>query len=141
MRAGYAKEVYLITNGEFLSLYQTNNIAKAIRKVHDQGAECACAGIIDNMRGIPNEDKIVEKFASKLGVPVIAHIPRSKLVLEAESHGKTVIELFPDSEMAETYRRLSVKIKDNSEIYVPNPLKMTEEITNIVEEYTIIEAV
>lgn len=41
------------------------------------GVGCAGAGIINNMRGVKNEEKIVEAVAEKMGLPVIMHIPRS----------------------------------------------------------------
>lgn len=68
MRAGYAREVYIVTCGEVLTLMQINNIAKSIKKIHDRDIDCACAGLINNMRGVKNEEKIVEAVAAKMGL-------------------------------------------------------------------------
>lgn len=134
MRAGYAREVYIVTCGEPLTLLQVNNIAASVRRLHEQGADCAVAGLINNMRGIENEERIVEEVAERMGVPVIAHIPRSPLVQEAEMEAKTVVEAFPDSEQAEVYRTLARRVLDNRATCLPNPIGF-EEIRPIVSRY------
>lgn len=125
MRGGYAKEVYIVTCGEILTLLQMNNICMAIRKLHDDGVETAIAGLINNMRGIRNEEKIVEEIAEIMGLPVIHHIPRSRTVQEAELSAKTVIEAFPDSDQAKEYRTLAKKILYNDKVYIPNPIDLS----------------
>lgn len=94
-----------------------------------------CAGIIDNMRGVPNEKAIVEDFGKLVGVPVIHHIPRDKIVQRAEFMGKTVMEAFPESDQAEEYRQLARKVLANPERCVPNPTTMAE-IKRIVQTRT-----
>jgi nitrogenase iron protein NifH len=126
MRSGYAREIYLVTCGEALTLFQVNNIIKAAHKLAGMGADVGIAGIIDNMRGVSREREIVEKFASLVGIPIIEHIPRSKTVQDAEMQGKTVIEAFPESEQADVYRRLAKKILENRSVYIPNPITMDD---------------
>ncbi len=119
MRAGYAKEIYLVTCGETLTLYQVNNIGRAVVKLHDGGAEVGVAGLINNMRGVLHEQEIIEEFARELGLPVIYHIPRSKTVQKAEFQGKTTIEAYPESEQARVYRELAGKILANRKTHIP----------------------
>jgi len=126
MRAGYAREVYIVACGEVLTLIQINNIAKSIKKIHDRGIDCACAGIINNMRGVKNEEKIVEAVAEKMGLPVIMHVPRSQTVQDAEFYSRTVIDIFPDSDQAKVYQTLATKILHNKDVFVPNPLSLEE---------------
>ncbi|MBD3376286.1 AAA family ATPase, partial [candidate division KSB1 bacterium] len=134
MRAGYAKEVYIVACGEILTLLQINNIAKSIKKLHDRGMECGCAGIINNMRGIKNEEKIVNEIAEKMGLPVIMHIPRSQTVQDAEFYAQTVVQAYPESEQAQKYRKLAENILNNQDAFVPNPISL-EEIKPIVQKY------
>jgi nitrogenase iron protein NifH len=134
MRAGYAQEVYIITCGEMLTLLQINNIAKSIKKLAERGSECACAGLINNMRGLPNEENIVEEVAALMGLPVVAHIPRSTTVQDAELKAKTVVEAFPDSPQAQVYKYLAQKILNNDQTYIPKPLTM-EEIKSVISKY------
>ncbi|MFQ5872520.1 MAG: nitrogenase iron protein, partial [Dehalococcoidia bacterium] len=102
--------------------YQMVNIAISARKGYELEKNCAVAGLINNMRGVKNEEAIVEAAGELMGLPVIAHIPRSKTVQEAEMQGKTVIEAFPNSEQAEVYRSLARRVLDNREVYVPRPI-------------------
>lgn len=134
MRAGYAREVYIVTCGETLTLLQINNIARSIRNMHERGADCACAGLINNMRGIPNEDKIVEEVAALMGLPVVAHIPRSDTVQAAEFLAQTVIQACPNSAQAEVYRGLAERILSNDQVYIPQPISL-KEIKPIVQKY------
>ncbi|MDY6912117.1 MAG: ArsA-related P-loop ATPase [Chloroflexota bacterium] len=135
VREGFAREVYVVGCGEFLTLYMVNNILRALRIVHDSGAEVMAAGIIDNMRGVPNEAAIVDDFGKLVGVPVIHHVPRDKIVQQAEFQGKTVMEAFPESNQANEYRTLAKKVLENEGRYVPNPTTMAE-IKKIVKART-----
>jgi nitrogenase iron protein NifH len=135
MRSGYAREIYIIVNGEPLSLFITNNILKAVKSLSSQGYDVGVAGLISNQRGVPYEKEIVDAFARKIGVPVVEHVPRSSKVQEAESRGKTVIEAFPDSEQANVYKRLAKKVLENPYIYIPEPVSGMDDVLDIVRVY------
>jgi nitrogenase iron protein NifH len=135
VREGFAEEVYVVGCGEMLTLYMVNNIMRALRAVYDTGADVKVAGIIDNKRGVPNEEIIVEDYGKLVGAPVIHHIPRDKIVQAAEFEGKTVIEYAPESNQAKEYRTLAKKMLDNRDRYVPNPTTM-DEIKKIVRART-----
>lgn len=134
MRGGFAREIYLVTCGELLTLFQVNNIARAVAKLHGAGADVGIAGLINNMREVANEEAIVEAFAREIGVPVIQHVPRSRLVQQAENQGKTVIEAFPHSPQSDVYRELAVKILDNKSKFVPGTITMRQ-IKEIVHSF------
>jgi nitrogenase iron protein NifH len=133
IRSGYAKEMYVVICGEILTLYQSNNITRAVVRLHDAGVDVGVAGFIDNMRGVPYEKEIVEEFGRLVGIPIVAHIPRSKLVHDAEFEGKTVIERYPDSEQAQVYRDLAKKIIENTETYIPRITTMEDLERMIIE--------
>jgi nitrogenase iron protein NifH len=135
MRSGSAKEIYIVTCGEPLTLYITNEILKAVNRIINEGIDVGVAGLIDNQRNVPHEKEIVEEFAKKVGVPVMAHVPRSLKVQEAEAMGKTVLEAFPDSEQSEVYRGLAKKVLENSYTYTPSPLSGMDEIMDTVKMY------
>lgn len=122
IRHSYAEEVYIVTSGEYMSLYAANNIASSIKLFAGQGLNVRLAGIIGNLRNVSNEEKIIKTFARKLEIPVIQIIPRSDTVQLAELQGKTVIEAFPDSSQAGLYSELAGKILDNQEKFIPEPL-------------------
>ena len=121
LREDFADEVYIVTSGEYMSLYAANNICKGIQKLKSN-----FGGIIANCRGIDNELEIINAFAERIGSKVIGIIPRSKLVQQSEINAKTVIEQFPDSQQADLYRDLSRSIYENQEFVVPDPMEAEE---------------
>ncbi len=121
LREDFADEVYIVTSGEYMSLYAANNICKGIKKLKSN-----FGGIICNRRGIENELEIVNAFAERIGSKVIGVIPRSELVQQSEIEAKTVVEKFPDSKQAELYRELAQTIFENKDFDVPEPMDVDE---------------
>ncbi|MEY8355199.1 nitrogenase iron protein NifH [Lachnospiraceae bacterium 54-53] len=106
IRGGYADEVCIVTSGEMMSLYAASNIASAVKSFSGRGY-AALRGLILNGKNIEQEAELVEKAAVEIGTRVLYHVPRDPKVQLAENQGKTVIEAFPDSIMAEHYRALA----------------------------------
>ncbi|AWX33434.1 Ni-sirohydrochlorin a,c-diamide reductive cyclase ATP-dependent reductase subunit [Methanosphaera sp. BMS] len=121
LREEYADEVYIVTSGEYMSLYAANNIAKGIRKLNGK-----LGGIICNCRNVENEVEIVSEFAKLLSTEVIGIIPRSPLVQSSEFQAKTVVEVYPDSDQSNEYRKLIKSIMDNDNLVAPTPLESEE---------------
>ena len=109
MRGGYADKVFVITSGENMAIHAAANIAVAIDGFRDRGY-AGLGGIILNRRDVKDEDAKVAELASDIGSEVIGELSRSETVTDAEDLGVTVIEAFPDSEMAAEYRTLARKI-------------------------------
>ncbi|MDZ4172513.1 MAG: Ni-sirohydrochlorin a,c-diamide reductive cyclase ATP-dependent reductase subunit [Methanobacteriaceae archaeon] len=121
LREEFADEVYVVTSGEYMALYAANNISKGIKKLKGN-----LGGIICNCKGIENEEKTVSEFASAIGSRVVGVIARSQLVKKSEYDAKTVMEKFPDSKQADSYRKLARDIYDNDKFTVPNPMDIDE---------------
>ncbi|AGI48130.1 Nitrogenase subunit NifH (ATPase) [Thermoplasmatales archaeon BRNA1] len=96
LRRKYADAVFIVTSGEFMSLYAANNVLKGIRNFDNDKSRVA--GLILNCRGNEGEYEYVKNFADAVGLPIVARIPRSRKFYEAESEGVTVSEKYPDSE-------------------------------------------
>ncbi|MDR1192952.1 MAG: AAA family ATPase [Peptococcaceae bacterium] len=109
IRGGYAKEVFIVTSGEKMSLYAAANIVLAVDNFKNRGY-ARCAGLILNARDVENEAALVGELAREAKVPVIKIIPRDGDVQRAEALGKTVVEAFPDSRQAGEYQALAEKI-------------------------------
>lgn len=135
MRQGYAEEVYLITSGELMALYAANNIAKTIQRLAKERKNARIGGLINNRRNVVGEVDLVEAFARHLGVPVMAHVPRSDEVQLAELEGKTVIEALPDSAQAGVYRALADKIQANTQRLVPTPFETIEDLQALLKQH------
>ena len=109
MRGGYADKVFIITSGENMAIHAGANIAMAVENFRNRGY-ATLGGIILNRRNVPREEEKVQELAEDFHTDIVGTLSRSALVLEAEEQGKTVLEAFPDSEMAEEYRTLVAQI-------------------------------
>ncbi len=103
LRNDYADTVYIVTSGEFMALYAANNILRGTANYNPE----RIGGIIFNSRGDDSEDERVKRFSEAVEVPIIAKIPRSPLFMDAEKAGRTVVEHFPDSDIAQYFRDLA----------------------------------
>ena len=106
MRGGYADKVFIITSGENMAIHAAANIAVALDNFNDRGY-ASLGGIILNRRNVKDEEQKVQELCSDIGSSIIGTLSRSETVTEAEDLGKTVIEAFPQSAMAQEYRALA----------------------------------
>ncbi|HJJ56080.1 MAG TPA: Ni-sirohydrochlorin a,c-diamide reductive cyclase ATP-dependent reductase subunit [Methanocorpusculum sp.] len=135
MRNQYAKEIYLVTSGELMSIYAANNICKAIERISENShSNCKLGGIICNSKDTENELELVTEFADRIGSKLIQYIPRNKLVQLSEINQKTVIEYAPDSDQSNIYRKLANTIYTNNNMSIPTPLELAE-IEKLVREF------
>lgn len=134
LRVGLADEVYIVTSADYLSLYAANNICKGISEFATTGGS-PLGGIIYNVRGVLDEEDVVYDFAERIGTRVIGKVPNSSLIAEAEVEGKTVIEDTNNSDIANLFRELALRIYNNTLTSVPNPLPPKEmmEIGQIIK--------
>ena len=125
IREGYAKEIYIVSSGELMSLYAANNIAKGIRRFAVRG-DVRLAGIIGNSRNVPGEKELLTEFCKRLNTRLVAFVPRDKIVNIAENHRKTVLDYAPESTQAQVYRNLAETIWNNTELSIPTPMTFEE---------------
>ena len=111
MRGGYADKVFIITSGENMAIHAAANIAVALEGFKDRGY-ASLGGIILNHRNVRDEDAKVAELADDIHSEIIGELTRSETVTDAEDLGKTVIEAFPESEMAGEYRKLAAKLAE-----------------------------
>ncbi len=113
MRGGYADRVYILTSGENMSIHAAANIAMALENFKDRGY-AALGGFILNRRNVKNEEEKVLELAGDFHSTVIGSLHRSELVTDAEEQGKTVLEAYPQSEMADEYRAIAREVLEGS---------------------------
>jgi nitrogenase iron protein NifH len=128
IREGYAREIYLLCSGTFMSLYAANNIAKAIRRLSRRG-ETGLAGVICNSSGDEQfEKKALADFAQTLGSKLIHVVPRSPVIQACEVESRTVLEHSPQSKEAEVFRELARRVMDNDRPVIPTPVDELSEL-------------
>ncbi|MBE6024418.1 MAG: nitrogenase iron protein [Cellulosilyticum sp.] len=106
IRGGYAHDVFIVSSGEMMALYAASNISSAIKNFGSRGY-AKLGGIILNSRNVENEEEIVNKAAEEIGTTVVKKLPRDGHVQLAEAQGKTVVDAYPESEMAKHYLELA----------------------------------
>lgn len=109
IRNGCADFVFIVTSGEMMALYAASNIVSAIKNFGNRGY-AKYAGVILNSRNVENEVEVVQKALDEIGGKIVQVVPRDGLVQLAENQGKTVVEAYPESEMAGVYMQLAEKV-------------------------------
>ncbi len=126
IREGFAREIFLVCSGEFMSLYAANNIARAIERLSRRG-QARLSGLICNSRGHPTLEKLVlEAVAKRMGTQLVGFIPRSQSIGRCEVEGITVMEGAPESEAAGAFRTLSERVLATEGGVIPAPLELEE---------------
>ncbi len=109
IRNGYADQVFIVTSGEMMAMYAASNIASAIKNFGKR-AYAQYGGVILNCRNVERELELVTDLTKEIGGDIIGIIPRAGEIQQAEGLSRTVMEVFPDSALAEGYRTLSDKM-------------------------------
>lgn len=115
IRGGYAREVFIVSSGEMMSLYAAHNISRAIENFKKRGY-ARLKGLILNSKNIPNEESLVRQALPEIGTDIIQIVPRCSEIQDAEAKGMTVFEAFEPgtSLMRDVYAELARKMVDNS---------------------------
>jgi len=113
LRGGYAKDVFIVTSGEKMSLYAAANISLALASFKGRGY-AQLTGIIGNRRDVDGEDAAVASLAAEAGAPVIAMLARDPLIAAADAAGTTVVRMAPESAAAASFFDLSKKLMEVS---------------------------
>ena len=111
MRNGYADKVFILTSGENMAIHAAANIAMAVENFKNRGY-ATLGGLILNRRDVPREEGKVQELADDFHTSVIGMLSHSEQVILAEEQGKTLMECYPDSAMAEEYRALARAMVD-----------------------------
>jgi nitrogenase iron protein NifH len=109
MRSGYADKVYIVTSGENMSIYAAGNIAMAVKNFQNRNY-ARLGGFILNSRNVKDEAQKVQTLAQDFDSAVVGTLERSTLVQEAEELNRALLSVYPQSDMAQSYRALAEKI-------------------------------
>lgn len=109
MRKGYADHVFIVTSGEMMALFAASNIARAVENFKGR-SYAKYSGIILNERLVKDEERLVNEVARETGSSIIGKVRRSSFVQKAEDRRHTVIEDFPECDIASDYRMIADEI-------------------------------
>lgn len=122
IRREYSDSIFIVTSGEYMSLYAANNILRGIQNYDENHPRLL--GILYNSRNVKNEDDRVYKFAEAVKLPVFARIPRDDIFARAEKANVTVLELTQNEEnsVADIFKDIAKRICEGTEHFAADPL-------------------
>ncbi len=127
IRREYADTIFLVTSGEYMSLYAANNILRGIKNYDDD--QRRVAGILYNSRSVKGEDARVSTFAQAVGLPIFAGIPRDDVFARAEKHNCTIPELRAEEDsqaVGRIFAEAASKILAGPALFPAKPLEDEE---------------
>ena len=122
IRREYADTIFLVTSGEYMSMYAANNILRGIQNYDNE--QCRIAGILFNGRNVKDEETKVRRFAEAVQLPVFARIPRHEAFARAEKQNCTVVEMEEETggEISRIFEDIADRILAVPELYPAHPL-------------------
>lgn len=122
IRREYSDSIFIVTSGEYMSLYAANNILRGIQNYDENRPRLL--GILYNSRNVKNEDDRVYKFAEAVKLPVFTRIPRDDIFARAEKANVTVLELTQNEKnpVADIFKGIAKRICEGTEHFAANPL-------------------
>lgn len=122
IRREYSDSIFIVTSGEYMSLYAANNILRGIQNYDENRPRLL--GILYNSRNVKNEDDRVYKFAEAVKLPVFARIPRDDIFARAEKANVTVLELTQNEKnpVADIFKGIAKRICEGTEHFAADPL-------------------
>ena len=124
LRAGRAREVYIVVSGDIASIFAANNVARAVYNNSRSGARLG--GLVVNRLTTDAAVDIpaIEALATRLNTRIVGVIPADRLVTAAAARGGTVSEMYPESDSADAYRALfDTVVGSGAEAFtVPSPM-------------------
>jgi nitrogenase iron protein NifH len=119
LRRSVAPKVVIVLSEEMMSVYAANNISKAVLRYKDNGV--CLAGLVVNRRDNNANLDPVKRFAEKIGVQILAILPRDPMVTEAEVERFSLVERKPDSSFSREIIRLADCLRSIQPCDCPDP--------------------
>lgn len=121
IRNGLTNRIYVVSSQDFMAIYAANNLFKCVSKYANSGG-ALLGGVIGNNLYGSHAEELITDFTQKTNSAIIDFVPKSLVISQAELHGKTAVEAYPDSKEAEKYRNIAKKIISDETVTTPNPM-------------------
>ena len=129
LKGGFVDEMYIVTSGEFNSLFAANNLCKGYLNCNLSSKGVKMGGIIGNCRGIDNEKLLIEAFCNQLNVPLVAMIPRSNKIEKSTFEGVPIVDYYTEleHEIVTPLEDIANSFCNENKInLIPKPLELNE---------------
>ncbi len=119
LRSGIAPKVVIVASEEMMAGYAANNISKAVLHYLHNGV--CLAGLVLNMRDNRADRAPIERLAAALKARILAEIPRTPRIQEAELQRQSIIDFAPRTKAARVIRELAVLLAELDPASCPPP--------------------
>ena len=130
LKSGFVDVLYIVTSGEFNSLFAANNLCRGYVNCRLASKGVAFGGVIANCRGIQHETEIITSFCDLLGVPLVCTIPRDGKIEMSTFQGKPIVEMMDEDpsyiELYDILNSFSKHIENNQLTTIPKPVSLPE---------------
>ena len=110
IRRGGTDVVYIVSSGEFNSLFAANNICCGFINSVSSNEKVRIGGVIGNLRGLPNEEIVLQTFAAHIGIPLVGVVPRDIQIERTTNHSRPLIISQPKHFLTENFCSLARKV-------------------------------
>ncbi len=119
---GVGEKVLVVLSDDPMSLYAANGICRAVETYSGNGI-CLAGFVVNAIHGRPSTE-VIEAFAEHLSADLLATLPRSRWIPDAEFERKTVIEAHPRSAVARALEELAERALaiDPARCRLPTPM-------------------
>lgn len=137
LKSGFVDELYIVTSGEFNSLFAANNLCKGYVNCRLADKGVILGGIIANCRGIQKENEIISKFCESVNVPLVSSIPRDIRIEKSTFLGKPLVQMNEEvtgyGDLVDKLSEISSYIFEQNKIRLqPTPITLNE-LRNLYE--------
>ena len=94
IRNQYAKEVYIVTSGEMMSMYAASNISRAVNQFKSRGY-AKLRGLILNAKNVEKEKELVDKLCEEIDTSVFIMYRKKFSCTRIRKHRKNCGRGFP----------------------------------------------
>lgn len=120
------EEIYIVTSGEFNSLFAANNLCRGYLNCRLQEKGIRLGGLIGNCRDSEHEEEIIREFANRLNLELVSLIPRDPRIEKCTIKGVPILEEYPESDLEEVMNGICDYIECEKEMKIPKPIELNE---------------
>ncbi len=113
VKEGYAKDTFIVSSDDFMSLFAANNLCHGFKSL-----KVKVCGLLYN-KASDEGRKYIEQLSRAIQTPIIGEAPTSEIVQVCDRINKTVIEAYPSSVEATAFKKLASNVLKNEFSRVP----------------------
>ncbi len=127
LKNGSVDQMYIVTSGEFNSLFAANNLCKGYINCRLQTKGVKLGGIIANCRGIDQEETLIKRFCEMTNIPLVALIPRDNRIERCTFEGVSVAEAYQNADIIVPFQKIVEQLYSSGTVCsAPHSLELSE---------------